>query len=92
MVLKFVVEDSFHSDTVATFPSRDEALAFVDRLRNDPEVEENRAPCTSWRTCRREYYLLDYDDQGRTPWTLLTREPLFAIDFETGQVSPIVVD
>jgi hypothetical protein len=53
MVLKFVVEDDFHSSTVATFSSRDEALACVDRLRSDPEAEENRAPCASWRTCRR---------------------------------------
>jgi hypothetical protein len=89
MVLKFVVEDDFHSSTVATFSSRNEALAFIDRLRSDPEAEENRAPCASWRTCRREYYLLDYDDGGRSPWTLLRREALFAIDFETGEVSSI---
>jgi hypothetical protein len=92
MVLKFVVMDDFHSGTVAIFLSRDEALAFVDRLRNDLDAEENKPPCTSWRTCRREYYLLDYDDEGRTPWTLLKREALFAIDFETREVSPIDAD
>jgi hypothetical protein len=76
MVLKFVVEDAFHSTTVATFRSREEALAFVERLRNDPE---NKAPCGQWGMCRSECYLLDYDDEGRSPWTLLKREALFAL-------------
>jgi hypothetical protein len=80
---KFVVEDEFHADWVATFPSREESLVLADRLRSDSDAEENKPPCTSWRTCRREYYLLEYEDTTK-PWTLVRREPLFEIDFGRG--------
>lgn len=88
MGLRFVVEDDFHSDTVGTFASREEALAFVRRLGSDPEADENRPPCMSWRTCRREYHLLECDD-STLPWTLLDSRALFALDFPSGEVSLI---
>jgi hypothetical protein len=65
----FVVEDEFHAEPVGTFPNREEALSFVGRLRADPQAQKYKAPCSSWRTCRREYYLREYED-STTPWTL----------------------
>jgi hypothetical protein len=55
----------------------------------DPEAEENRPPCMSWRTCCREYYLLEYDDATKSSWTFIRREPLFAIDYEKGEITSI---
>lgn len=86
------MEDDFHGDEIATLPSREEALTLAARLRADPEAEANRPPCESWRTCRREYYLLEYDDATKPHWTLIQREPLFAIDFEKGEVTSIQSD
>jgi hypothetical protein len=70
----FLVEDDFHADSMGSFPSREEALVLADRLRADPGAEENRPPCTSWRTCRREYYLIEYDDATKPFWTFIRRE------------------
>lgn len=40
----------------------------------------------SWRTCRRDYYLRQYDD-ATTPCTLLSVEPAFTVG--QGEVRPI---
>jgi hypothetical protein len=85
---RFVIEDDVHAEWVARFVSREEAVAFADRLRSDPAAVENKPPCTNWRRCRRDYYLLEYDD-ATTPWTLSGRQPLFAIDFSNGTVSSV---
>ena len=56
-----VLEDAIHCEQ-ARFSTFDEALAELNRragLRWDEPP--NRAPCTSWATCGREYHLLEYD-------------------------------
>jgi hypothetical protein len=58
------------------FPSKEAAREFLDRLRANPSALENRAPCTSWRTCSRQYYLLEYDtasDGQALPASVLRR-------------------
>lgn len=83
------MEDEFHGEIVGVLRSRAEALVLVERLRDEPEAEENQPPCTSWRTCRREYYLLEYEDMTNPP---LRRDGMFAIDFASAEVTPIPRD
>lgn len=85
----FLVEDDFHGDWMDTFHSREETLALADRLRADPMHGANMPPCDSSRMCCREYNLLEYDDATKPYWTLIRREPLFANDFEKGEVTSI---
>ena len=82
----FVVEDDFHAELIGKFSSREEADELLERLRANPSALENRAPCTNWKTCCRQYYLLEYEN-SQTPWAKLSSEPAFEI--RQGQVRPI---
>ena len=42
------------------------------------DAHPNRAPCTSWRTCGREYHILEYDVSGES-WKLLRDVPALKI-------------
>jgi hypothetical protein len=84
----FVVEDEFHAEPVGTFPNREEALSFVGRLRADPQAQKYKAPCSSWRTCRREYSLAGVRGLHNA-LDALGPEALFAIDFKHGDVSSL---
>jgi hypothetical protein len=65
------VVDVIHCERQAIFDSFEEAIAELRRRAAIPhDGEPNRAPCTSWRTCGREYHILEYGD-ATTPWTLL---------------------
>ena len=83
----FVVEDDFHAELMGKFSSKEEARELLERLRANPSALENRAPCTSWKTCSRQYYLLEYED-SQTPWAKLSSEPAFEV--RQGQVRPIL--
>ena len=66
-----VIEDSIHAEQAGRFQRFDEAVAELRRRAAIPWDEEpNRAPCTSWRSCGREYHVLAYDT-SETPWKLL---------------------
>lgn len=82
----FVVQDEFHAEQMGRFADHGSAIAYLERLKAEPSAPENRPPCTSWRTCRRDYALLEYDDTTR-PWTLLSSEAAFTVD--RGQVRPV---
>jgi hypothetical protein len=75
----FVIEDEFHAEPKGQFSTREQALVELQRLAAIPWDEEpNRAPCTSWRTCGRQYELIEYDDSV-TPWAELSRTLLLEI-------------
>lgn len=40
---------------------------------------ENRAPCTSWPTCRRDYAIVEYDN-SKQPWQELSRRSVLTIE------------
>ncbi|AGY56375.1 hypothetical protein GKIL_0128 [Gloeobacter kilaueensis JS1] len=65
----FIIEDDNHAETQAgRFASFDEALAELQRRSCLPWNEPpNRAPCTSWRTCGRQYVIVECDTSVR-PW------------------------
>lgn len=64
--LKFVILDDSHSEPWGqAYPSREEALAELERRATIPwNVEPNRAPCTNWAKCGRRYLIEEYDDTG----------------------------
>jgi hypothetical protein len=78
-VAMFVVEDEFHAEHLGQYASLDEAIAEVRRLAQIPwDQAPNTAPCMSWRTCGREYVVIEFDD-SQLPWNELRRIPVFEI-------------
>ncbi|CAN5612440.1 hypothetical protein BH10PSE14_BH10PSE14_08680 [soil metagenome] len=75
----FVIYDELHAEHVGEFATREEALAELRRLASVPwDQAPNVAPCMSWRTCGRQYELVEYDDTG-TPWRTLSQEPALEV-------------
>ena len=58
----FLIYDEIHCDHIAEFETREAALDELRRLSTLPwEHEPNRAPCKSWRTCERDYQLIEFE-------------------------------
>ena len=76
----FVIEDEQHSEPQAgEFKSIADAVAELKRRAMLPwDQPPNVAPCTSWRTCRRRYDIIEYDTSAR-PWKELGRTPYLEI-------------
>ncbi|HEY3813302.1 MAG TPA: hypothetical protein VGL66_08740 [Caulobacteraceae bacterium] len=75
----FVIEDEFHCELIGEYSTRGEAVAELRRLTDLRWDEEpNQAPCTSWRTCHRDYELIEYDD-STTPWRTVHRSPALKV-------------
>jgi hypothetical protein len=78
----FVIEDHIHCDWIGEYPDRAAAVAALRHLAETPWDEPpNRAPCMSWRTCGREYALVEYDTTT-TPWSVLQTIPALDISPE----------
>ena len=78
----FVVEDERHAEPIGEFASRDEAVAELHRLATLPwDQEPNIAPCGGWRTCGRNYEVVEYDT-SREPWRELSRTAVLDISAE----------
>ena len=75
----FVLEDDFHADEIVRFPTRQEAWRDMQRRASDPTSVENQAPCTSWKTCKRDYVIVEYDDSTQ-PWTRISSERVLTIE------------
>jgi len=75
----FVIEDEWHAERIGEFTSRKEAH---DRLRELAELPwdkpPNVCPCTSWRTCGRRYYVIEFDASAE-PWRSLGGEPVLEV-------------
>ena len=70
---KFVIEDESHAEWMGEFASEEEALTELRRRAQMPwDQPPNCAPCMSWRTCGRDYCVIEFDDTQR-PWKELKR-------------------
>ncbi len=57
----FVIEDEIHAEWCGKFTTFAEALAEVEwRSRIPWDARPNVCPCTSWRTCGREYSIVEF--------------------------------
>ena len=76
----FVIEDEQHAEPQAgEFESIADAVAELKRRAMLPwDQPPNVAPCTSWRTCRRMYEVIEYDTSAK-PWRELGRIPYLEI-------------
>jgi hypothetical protein len=73
MVLRYCIEDEWHAEPHSEHPTLDDAITELERLARVPwNVEPNTAPCQSWRTCGRQYWIIEYDVSTK-PWTSLRR-------------------
>jgi hypothetical protein len=63
----FLIEDEIHAEPQGQFASFDEAMVELTRRAEVPwDQPPNVAPCLSWKTCGREYVVIEYDD-SRVP-------------------------
>ena len=68
----FLIEDESHAEHVSVHDSLADAARELRRLAEIPwDQEPNRCPCTSWRTCSREYEVIEYDTASN-PWKKYT--------------------
>jgi hypothetical protein len=75
----FSIEDEIHAEHLGEFASFDEAVAEPRRLANIPwDRAPNVAPCTSWKTCGREYVVIESDD-SHPPGKVLRRTPVLEV-------------
>lgn len=69
----FVIEDELHCEIIGEFVAKSDAVDMLKRLAQAPWDEQpNCAPCMSWKTCGREYVLIEYDTASE-PWDELSR-------------------
>jgi hypothetical protein len=75
MHIQFIIEDQLHSEHRSEHLSLADAWAELKRLSCIPwNQAPNRAPCGSWKTCGRNYEIIEYDTSFN-PWQLVRRIP-----------------
>lgn len=74
------IEDERHAEPQdGRYSSFDEAMAELKRRADLPWDEPpNVAPCASWKSCGRNYEIVEYDTSAR-PWKELRRVPVLEI-------------
>lgn len=76
-----MVEDEFHAEWCGEFLTRAEALAELKTRSTLPwDLPPNVCPCTGWRTCGREYVIVEFNTESE-PWTELSRTPVLSVSF-----------
>lgn len=75
MTTLFIIEDEGHAEWLPhEFNTFEDALDEVHRLVAIPwDSEPNRAPCTNWQSCGRNWVILQFDNSTLPHWTELTR-------------------
>jgi hypothetical protein len=58
----FVIEDEMHAEQSGEYSSYESALAELKERAELPwDQSPNQCPCTSWRSCKRNYEIVEYD-------------------------------
>ncbi len=61
------IEDDIHCELEGPFATFEDAIAELHRRAAIAwDTPPNQAPCTSWRTCGRKYFILEYDNSEFT--------------------------
>lgn len=79
-MIVYVIEDEIHAEQMGVFEEKAAALEELRRFATIPWDERpNVAPCTSWRTCGRNYELIEYEVDGGD-WRELSRSSALEVD------------
>ena len=76
----FKIEDESHAEPQkGEFDSFEAAMNELKSRAQLPWDEApNRCPCTSWKTCGRNYQIIEYDD-STIPWKELDRHDVLTV-------------
>ncbi len=75
----FVIEDDLHAELCGEFATFEAALEELRRRAGIPwNVPPNQCPCTSWRTCARDYVVIEYNNAS-VPWRQVKTTPALAV-------------
>ena len=78
----YVIEDDWHAEWSGEYSSYDDAFAELRRRAESPWDEPpNQAPCMSWQTCGRAYWIIEFASKEE-PWEVLNRIWIFNISAE----------
>jgi len=83
------IEDNIHCDMHGEYETFEDAIAELRIRATIPwDQRPNLAPCTSWKTCGREYSVIEYNT-SQMPWQLLRTVPVLnvsanAVEWMTG--------
>jgi hypothetical protein len=77
----FKIEDERHAEQQpGEFSTFEDAIIELQRRASLPwDQAPNVAPCTSWKSCGRNYEVIEYDDSV-CPWRELSRKAVLEID------------
>jgi hypothetical protein len=76
----YCIEDELHAEQHSSHESLEAAMLELERLAEIPwDAQPNRAPCTSWQRCGRQYELVEYETSTQ-PWRELRRTPALSIE------------
>ena len=76
----FVIEDEAHAEWCGQFVSYEAALQELKTRAKLPwDIEPNKCPCTSWKTCGRRYEIIEFDNLNGKPWKEISRNPILTI-------------
>jgi hypothetical protein len=74
-----IIEDEFHAEQMARHADIEAAMADLREWARRPwDTAPNRCPCTGWRTCGRDYVIVEYDTL-RQPWAEMARHRVLSI-------------
>ena len=76
----FLIEDHSHAEVQeGEYPTLMAAISELERRATIPwNQPPNLPPCTGWRTCGRDYHVIEYDSSS-TPWRELRRIPFLRV-------------
>ena len=80
MSTRFIIEDESHAELRSEHSTFAEAVEELKRLSAIPwDQPPNTAPCMSWKTCGRNYEIIEYETSNE-PWRQIRRVPAFEIN------------
>ena len=76
----FQIEDQTHAEPqVGNYKSYQDALSELKRRAQIPwNKKPNQCPCSSWKTCGRDFSIIEYDISS-TPWKELSCQSILKI-------------
>ncbi len=79
MTKKFIIEDEAHAALQGEYAIFEDAVVELKKRMEIPwDQKPNVCPCTSWKTCGRNYEIIEYDTSSK-PWKEIDRKAVLEI-------------